>query len=261
MIVETHAHYDDDAFDQDREEILNSLKASEVGIVVNIGASIKSSKQSMELSKQYDFIYSAIGVHPSEVGEMTEEDFEFLKHHIQDKKVVAVGEIGLDYYWDTPERELQKTWFIRQLHLAIEEEKPVVIHSRDAAADTLAIMKEAFEYAKSLNKPFTGVIHCFSYSYEIAREYQKLGFYIGVGGVVTFKNARVLKEVVQEIPLESIVLETDSPYLSPEPNRGKRNDSTNLTYVVNMIAEIKNVTRQQVIEQTTQNAKKLYQLV
>lgn len=258
MIFETHAHYDDEAFDEDRDSVLNSLKAEKIDYVVNVGASMVSTKQSLALAKQYDFVYCAIGVHPSETAELTESDLQWMKEHLQDVKVVALGEIGLDYYWDTPEREHQKEWFIKQLHLAIEEGKPVIIHSRDAAADTLEIIKEAKEYAKKLGKPLSGVIHCFSYGIEMAREYTNMGFYLGIGGVVTFKNAKKMKEVVEQTPLEWIVLETDCPYLAPEPNRGKRNDSTNLKYVINMIAEIKNLTPSEVIEQTEINAKTLY---
>ncbi|MDD5935276.1 MAG: TatD family hydrolase [Clostridiales bacterium] len=258
MIFDTHAHYDDEAFDEDRDVVLTLLKDANVASVVNVGASMESSKRALELSKQYDFVYCAVGVHPSETTDLTESDYEWLCNHVHENKVVAVGEIGLDYYWDTPEREHQKEWFIKQLHLAIQEEKPVIIHSRDAAADTLEIMKEAKEYAKSLNKSFTGVIHCFSYSVEMAREYVKMGFYLGVGGVVTFKNAKMIKEVVKEIPMEFIVLETDCPYLAPEPNRGTRNDSSNLKYVINMIADIKNLTPKEIIEQTEINAKTLY---
>lgn len=260
MIFETHAHYDDEAFDCDREELLQTLRDSKIETVVNVSASIKSTKASMKLAEQYDFIYCSIGVHPSETADLTEEDLMLLKQHAHDPKVVAIGEIGLDYYWDTPAREHQKIWFKRQLVLAIEEEKPVIIHSRDAAEDTLAIMKEMKAYADSIRKPFTGVIHCFSYGSEMAKEYQKMGFFFGIGGVVTFKNAKKLKEVVQEISLEELVLETDSPYLTPEPNRGKRNDSTNLSYVVNMIADLKHVTIQEVIDQTNVNARKLYKL-
>ncbi len=258
MIFETHAHYDDEAFDEDRDSVLTSLKDEKIDYVVNVGASMVSSKQSLELAKKYEFVHCAIGVHPSDTAGLTESDLYWIREHLQEEKVVALGEIGLDYYWDTPERDHQKEWFKRQLHLAIEEEKPVIIHSRDAAADTLEIVKEAKEYAKSKGKPLTGVIHCFSYGIEVAREFTNMGFYLGIGGVVTFKNAKKMKEVVEQTPIERIVLETDCPYLSPEPNRGKRNDSTNLKYVANMIAEIKNLTLNEVIEQTEINAKTLY---
>lgn len=261
MIIDTHAHYDDEAFNEDRNKLLSGLKEHGIETVVNIGASIKTSMQTLELTKQYENVYGAIGVHPSDSGELTEELFTWIGNHAKDPKVVAIGEIGLDYYWDTPEREIQKLWFKKQLNLAIDAEMPVVIHSRDAAEDTLTIMKEAKMYAMEQGKPFSGVIHCFSYGVELAREYVKLGFYIGIGGVVTFKNAKKLIEVVSDIPLEWLVLETDSPYLSPEPNRGKRNSSYNLPYVVSKIAEIKGVNEEEVIQTTNRNAKKLYKQI
>lgn len=257
MIFETHAHYDDQAFEEDRELLLNSLQEQGVGKVVNIGASLASSKASLALAEQYPFVYAAIGVHPDETKELTEENFKELLAMIQQEKVVAVGEIGLDYYWDSTPRDVQKYWFERQLALALQYDLPVVIHSREAAADTLAVMKEW--YAKS-GGTLTGIIHCFSYGPEIAKEYTKMGFYLGVGGVVTFKNAKKLKEVVQTVPLELLVLETDCPYLAPVPNRGKRNDSSNLQYVVEEIAALKGITAEEVIRVTEDNAKKLYRI-
>ena len=261
MIIDTHAHYDDEAFNEDRNDLLLEMKRHGIETVVNIGASIETSKNTIELTKQYENVYGVIGVHPSESAELTDERYLWLKDHANDPKIVGIGEIGLDYYWDTPERDLQKYWFKRQLTLAIDLEMPVVIHSRDAAEDTLTIMKQAKQYAMEQGKTFQGVIHCFSYGVELAREYVKLGFYIGIGGVVTFKNAKKLKEVVAETPIEWLVLETDSPYLSPEPNRGKRNSSLNLTYVVNKIAEIKGISETEVIRVTNQNAKSLYQRI
>ncbi len=193
-------------------------------------------------------------MHPDDVGELNEENFMRLRAVLQEEKMVAVGEIGLDYYWDNESHEVQKTWFIRQLELARELGMPVIIHSREAAADTLQIMKE---HARGLK----GVIHCFSYSAEMAREYVKMGFFIGVGGVVTFKNSRKLKEVVEETPLEYLLLETDCPYLAPVPNRGKRNSSLNLVYVAEQIAELKQLSYDEVVEQTEKNARRLYNLL
>lgn len=260
MIFETHAHYDDKAFDEDRHLCLTSLRQHQVNTVINVAASMESSKATLELCDSYDFIYGALGVHPSETQDLTQSDMIWIKEHLNHKKVVALGEIGLDYYWDTPEREVQKKWFETQLNIAIEMDKPVIIHSRDAAADTLEMLKLAVHQAKDMNRRLTGVIHCFSYSSELAREFVKLGFYLGIGGVVTFKNGKTMKKVVEEVPLEYLVIETDSPYLSPEPNRGKRNDSSNLSYIVNQIADIKNITYDQVVEITTMNAKKLYRM-
>lgn len=260
MIFDTHAHYDDEAFDLDREEILHNLKNEGIGNVVNIGANLESSQSSIALAKKFDTVYAAVGVHPDQTKELNEENFQALCEMAKEEKVVAIGEIGLDYYWDATDREIQKFWFRKQLHLAIKEKLPVIIHSRDAAADTLDMMKEAVSFAKEQNHTLTGIIHCFSYGTEIADYYLKQGFYLGIGGVVTFKNGRKLKEVVQKAPLTSLVLETDCPYLAPVPYRGKRNYSGYLQHVVEEIALLKNVSTEEVIRQTTENARKVYQL-
>ena len=254
MIFETHAHYDDEACDIDREELLNSLEEEGIGFVVNVSASIASSKETIELTKKYPFLYGAIGVHPSDTAELDEEKFQWLKEATKQEKIVSLGEIGLDYYWDTPEREIQKLWFDRQMELAKEVKLPAIIHSRDAAQDTLDMIKSA-----NL-KEVGGVIHCFSYGVEMAREYLNMGFYLGIGGVVTFKNAKKLKEVVEYAPLEQILLETDCPYLAPEPYRGKRNSSLYLPYVAGEIAKIKNIDYDEVIEVTLNNAKRMYKI-
>ena len=252
-IFDTHAHYDDEAFDADREEVLTGLKDQGVGTVVNVGASIASTKTTLALAEAHPFMYAAVGVHPNETAELTDADMKWLESLAENPKVVAIGEIGLDYYWDEPEREIQKHWFSAQLEVAKKTGLPVIIHSRDAAADTLEIMKE---HGCDLG----GVIHCFSYGPEMAREYLKMGYYLGIGGVVTFTNAKKLKEVVKETPIDRIVLETDCPYLSPVPNRGKRNSSLNLPYVVDMIAELKGITAKEVMEKTWENAKALYRM-
>lgn len=254
MIFDTHAHYDDEQFDEDREELLASMQAYGVEAVTNIGASLASSQNTIELTKKYPFVYGAIGVHPNEVDELNEDGIAWLKENSALPKIVAVGEIGLDYYWDEPGREVQKKWFLRQLELAREVKLPVVIHSRDAAKDTLDIMKSF--HAENLG----GVIHCFSYTKEMAREYLNMGFYLGIGGVVTFKNAKKLKEVVEYMPMDQMVLETDCPYLSPVPNRGKRNSSLNLPYVVEEVARLKEISVDEVIEITNRNAKTMYRL-
>lgn len=253
MIFETHAHYDDTQFDKDRDALLSAMESGGVGTIVNVSATLESWDKSVALTEKYPFVYAAVGVHPDEVGELNEENFAQMKKLYEKDKVIAVGEIGLDYYWDNEPHEVQQKWFIRQLQLAKELNLPIIIHSRDAAADTLQLMKE---YAQGLQ----GVIHCFSYSTEMALEYLKMGFYIGVGGVVTFPNGKKLKEVVKTIPLTSIVLETDCPYLSPVPNRGKRNSSLNLIYVAEEIARLKGISAEEVIEQTEKNAKALYHL-
>lgn len=254
MIFDTHVHYDDEAFNEDREAVIKSLVAAGVETVVNIGASMASSETTLELTRNYPFIYGTAGVHPSETAELDEEKFQRLREIVREPKIVAVGEIGLDYYWEKPAHDIQKNWFERQLELAREVNLPVVIHSREAAKDTLEIMKAA--RAGELG----GVIHCFSYGKEMAREYLDMGFFLGIGGVLTFKNAKKLREVVEYAPMEQLVLETDSPYMAPEPNRGKRNTSANLPYVVNMMAEIKGLSPEEVMTATEKNARRLYRM-
>lgn len=253
MIFDTHAHYDDEQFNPDREELLLSMKDGGVGTIMNVSASFESCRKVLDLAHQYPFLYAAIGVHPDHVGELDDEKVLKMRELLLDEKALAVGEIGLDYYWKEESEEIQKKWFIRQLELAKDMNLPVIIHSRDAAYDTLEIMKE---YGKDLS----GVIHCFSYSLETAMQYVKMGYYIGIGGVVTFKNGRKLKEVAKMVPLSSIVLETDCPYLAPVPNRGKRNNSMNLTFVAEEIASIKGISVNEVIEETEKNARNLYRL-
>ena len=253
MIFDSHAHYDSRQFEEDREELLNSMQENGVGTIVNAGASWRSVTSVVELAEKHPYVYAAVGIHPDDVGDLDEERFAFMKKQCQHNKVVAVGEIGLDYYWDKLSHDIQKQWFERQLELARELDLPVIIHSRDAAEDTLAIMRKC---AKGLR----GVVHCFSYSKELAEEYVKMGFHIGVGGVVTFKNGKKLKEVVEAVPMERILLETDCPYLAPEPYRGKRNNSLYLTYVAQAIADIKGITYEEVVEQTERNAKTLFHI-
>ena len=254
MIFDTHAHYDDEAFDIDRDELLDSFPFSGIGMVVNVGASIATSRNTVELTKRFPNVYGAVGVHPNEVGTMTAADMVQLRQFAMEEKIVAIGEIGLDYYYREPDKEIQKVWFIKQMELARELKLPIIIHSRDAAQDTLDLMKQT--YAEEIG----GVVHCFSYSKEIAKEILDMNFYIGIGGVLTFKNAKKLKEAVMDIPLERIVLETDCPYLSPEPNSGKRNSSLNLPYVAEQLAQIKGISYEEVVETTYNNAKALYRI-
>lgn len=254
MIFETHAHYDDEQFNEDRQELLESLPDKGIEYVVNIGASIESSKQSIELANQYSYIYAAVGVHPNEVEELNDKKMVWLKEAAKDPKVVAIGEIGLDYYWKEPDRHTQKIWFDRQMLLAKELQLPMVIHSRDAAKDTIDMMREA--NAKDIG----GVVHCYSYSLETAKIFLDMGFYIGIGGVVTFQNGRKLKEIVEYIPIDRIVLETDCPYLAPVPYRGKRNSSLNIPYIAQEIGNIKKLDYDEVVNITSINAKKMYQI-
>lgn len=254
MIIDTHAHYDDEQYNDDRENLLREIFSAKIGKIVNSGATVQSTKDSVALAHTFEQVYATIGVHPSEIGEVTEEFYDYLRKTSKDKKVVAIGEIGLDYYWekDPDERQRQKEVFKRQLDLSYEVDLPVVIHSRDAAEDTMKILKEAPK------REIPGIIHCYAYSVEMAREYVKMGYYLGVGGVVTFKNSRVLKEVVTEIGVEHLVLETDCPYLAPEPHRGTRNNSQNLTYVVEKIAELTGHSVEEVERITTENACRVY---
>lgn len=254
MIFETHAHYDDEKFDKDRDLLIPELLSGKICNIINVGASIESTKTSIALAEKYEKVYAAAGVHPSDIDGLNEETFAWLKEQASHKKVVAIGEIGLDYYWDKePEvQKAQRYWFAKQMELARECHLPVIIHSRDAAEDTMQVMKEA--HAEEV----PGVIHCYSYSPEMAKEFIKMGYYIGVGGVVTFKNTKKLTETVKQIPLERILLETDAPYMAPEPHRGSRNDSGNLIYVAEKIAELKGVPVEEVEEITQKNARRLF---
>lgn len=255
MIFDTHAHYDDEAFGEDREELLAQMPEKGVAGIVNVGASWRGVLASQELAANYAHVYAAVGVHPDEVGCMNEQRLLELYELCRNPKTVAVGEIGLDYYWDKESHEFQKLWFTKQLQMAKVTGLPINVHSRDAAQDTFDIIKA--EHAGTTG----GIIHCFSSSAQMAMEYVKLGYFIGVGGVVTFKNARVLKEVVEAVPLEKIVIETDCPYLAPAPNRGKRNSSLYLPLVVEEIARIKGVSPQEVEDVTYQNALDVYRRI
>ncbi|MCR5153596.1 MAG: TatD family hydrolase [Lachnospiraceae bacterium] len=257
MIFDTHAHYDDEKYNEDREEVLLSLAGKNVGRVVNIGASFEGAIASAELAKKYDFVYAAVGIHPDDVGVLNEDVMARISALADEEKTVAIGEIGLDYHWLVESRETQKYWFERQMELAVEKDLPIIIHSRDACEDTMELMKKAHEKYGDKHK---GIVHCFSYSAEIAKEYVKMGFYIGVGGVATFKNGKKLKEVIAAVPLEKIVLETDCPYLAPEPFRGQRNSSDLIKYVVPVVAGIKGVTEEEVERITWDNACKVYGL-
>ena len=254
MIFETHAHYDDSRFDEDREFLIEKVHNSGVSPIINVGASIDSIRTTLEIAEKFDYVYAAVGVHPSDIDCLSSESFEWLRQQCRHEKAVAVGEIGLDYYWDKePEVQAsQREWFRKQLELAREQKLPVIIHSRDAAQDTLAVMREANA------REIPGVIHCYSYSKELAREFIAMGYYIGVGGVVTFKNARKLKETVEAIPMDRILLETDCPYMAPEPHRGKRNDSSYIPHVIEKIAEIKGITPDEVEKITEENAYRLF---
>ena len=251
MIFDTHAHYDDKAFDSDREELLEKLFSESVAYIVNQGTDLKLSKYSISLAERYENMYCAVGIHPENITENSLAELEEIERLAGHPKAVAIGEIGLDYYWDIP-KEPQKVIFEKQLILANKLNMPVNIHDREAHGDVL-------EYLRKY-KP-KGILHSFSGSVEMARKIVKLGMYIGIGGVVTFKNARKSVEVVKDIPLERIVLETDCPYLSPVPFRGKRNNSGMIIYTAEKIAEIKNISVEEVLKETCENAKKVYNII
>ncbi len=252
MIIDTHAHYDDEAFDDDRERVLESLEPGGIYRVVNIGASLESSQVSLALAKSHEYIYAAVGIHPEHAQEMAEAKLECLRRMSTEPEVVAWGEIGLDYHYEAPSRNIQKDCFVRQLEAAREMKLPIAVHSRDAAQDTLDIM------TANRAGEIGGVVHCYSYGVELAKKYLDMGMYFGIGGVITFKNARKLAEVVEYLPMDAIVLETDCPYMAPAPYRGKRNNSTLLQYVVQRIAQIKNIPQEDVMRITGINAYKLY---
>lgn len=262
-IFETHAHYDDEAFAEDRDAVLRTIHQGDgdavpVGRIINCGASLKSSRSSIELARKYDFVYAAVGVHPDEAGELV--SVEDLRELASSDKIVAIGEIGLDYHWDVWPRELQKEVFIKQWELAIELGLPIEIHSRDAAEDTFSIVRAMYEREKAAGRVLRADMHCYSYSVDQAREYAKMGLYFGVGGVVTFKNARKTHELVREIPLERILLETDCPYLAPEPFRGQRNTSALIQRVAEKIAELRGIEVDEVYRVTYDNACRFFEM-
>lgn len=256
-IFDTHAHYDDDCFLEDRKALFTEMFETTIGNVVNVGANLSSSQSSIALAEEYPPVYAAIGVHPEDAAEINDDALQWLEHSASHPKVVAIGEIGLDYHYMNHEKERQQYAFSEQLKLAGRIGLPVIIHSRDACEDTLKLVQKS---SVSPAEQVPGVIHCFSYSTQTALAYVEMGYYIGIGGVVTFANSKKLREVVQNVPLSHLVLETDCPYLAPVPNRGKRNSSLNLPYVVEEISRLTGVSADQIIAITTQNAKKLYRL-
>ena len=257
MIFDTHAHYDDEAFDEDRDQLLSSMKDGGVGCIVNVCASAGGFDGTLKLMEAYPFVYGAVGVHPDDAEIMTQDTLDEIRRFSHMEKMVAIGEIGLDYYWhkEESEHQRQQEMFRAQMDIAREEKLPFMIHSRDAADDTLNIVRDYMKKDMS-----GGIIHCFSYSPEIAAEYLKMGLYLGIGGVVTFKNAKKLKEVVAMAPLSQIVLETDCPYMSPEPFRGKRNDPGKLYRMAERLAEIRGISVEEVRAATMENGKRLYRI-
>ncbi|QGU93897.1 YchF/TatD family DNA exonuclease [Clostridium bovifaecis] len=253
MIFDSHAHYDDDRFNEDREAVIKEIQGNGVIGVLNCGASLQGARDSLKLAKEYDFFYAAVGIHPENADELTNEAFEEIKEMTKNPKVRAIGEIGLDYYWEeNPPKEIQKEVFRKQMALARELNLPVIIHDREAHGDTLGVMKN-FPEVK-------GVLHCFSGSVEFARECLRLGYYIGFTGVVTFKNAKKILEVAREVPMDRILVETDAPYMAPTPHRGKRNQSDYIKFIIEKIAEIKGISAEELEQKTINNTKNLLKI-
>ncbi len=254
MIFDTHAHYDDERFDEDRDALLKQLHQEGISYILNASASPESLETTMELAEKYPFVYAALGIHPHDAEKINENIMNKIRILSKNDKVVAIGEIGLDYYYDNSPRDIQRYWFERQIELAKELKLPIIIHDRDAHEDTVNILK------KTDVKQVGGIFHCFSGSAQMAMEMLKLNLYIAIGGAVTFKNARKTVEVVKAVPLEKLLVETDCPYLSPEPHRGKRNNSGYLVHIIRKIAGIKEISESEVAETTLMNAKKVFGL-
>ncbi len=254
MLFDSHAHYDDNKFDQDRQDVIEKVRQSGVAFIVNAASNIPSSIDSIALSQEYEFIYAAVGVHPQDVEGMNDNVISMLADFAREPKVVAIGEIGLDYHYDDVPKPLQKHWFARQILLARELKLPIIIHDRESHEDILKIVKK--ENAKEVG----GVFHCFSGSVEMAREVLDNNFYISIGGVATFKNAKKIVDVIRAIPSDRLLIETDSPYLAPEPFRGTRNDSSYIRYTAMKVAEIREDSFENIARITCENAKRLFNI-
>lgn len=254
MLIDSHAHLDDDRFDKDRDKVIRDLKNQGIELVINPGADVASSVKAVSLANKHENIYAAVGVHPHDAKDMDDTTLQLLSSLANNEKVIAIGEIGLDYHYDNSPRDIQRKWFIEQIRLAKQLKLPIIIHEREASQDMYNILKQ------EADENLTGVLHCYSGSLEMAREYLKMGFYLSFAGPVTFKNSRVSKEVAQSIPLDRILVETDSPYLAPEPKRGKRNEPLNVRYVAAMIAELRGISFEEIATATTKNVKKLFSI-
>lgn len=252
-LFDSHAHYNDERFKEDREDVIKEIYNSGVTKIINAGYSLESSKKAIEIAEKHEFIYATAGVSPNDIDNLSANYLNEIENMVQNKKVVAIGEIGLDYYWNKENREEQKKVFIEQIKLANKLDLPIVIHTRDAVMDTIDILKNT----ECKNK---GVFHCCPLNIELVKEALKLGFYISFAGPVTFKNSKNAESVVSLVPNEKILIETDSPYLSPEPVRGKRNDSRNVKYIAQKIADIKEITIEQIAKQTYKNAQTIFKL-
>jgi len=253
-LFDSHAHYNDEKFEEDRENIIREIYNSGITKIINAGYSLESSKKAIEIAKNYEFMYATVGVSPNDIENLNTDYLEQIEKMAQDKKVVAIGEIGLDYYWNKENKEKQKEIFIKQIELANTLNLPIVIHTREAVMDTIEILKNQI---KCDNK---GVFHCCPLNIELVKEAIKLEFYISFAGPVTFKNSKNAEEVVKLVPMEKMLIETDSPYLSPEPVRGRKNDSRNVKYIAQKISEIKQIPIEEVAIQTYKNAQKIFKV-
>lgn len=250
MFFDTHAHYDDEAFDEDRDELLRRLTVGGVELIIDPGCDLKSSRAAIDLAEKYPFVYAAVGVHPEELAGFSVEQLDEIRAMAAHKKCVAIGEIGLDYYWDSSHKQEQKTLFRAQIEMALELCKPIIVHDREAHGDCMELVRDC--------KNLRGVFHCYSGSADMAKELLKMGWYLGFDGPVTYKNARKTIEVLEICPLDRLLIETDSPYLSPVPMRGKRNDSGNLKYIAEKIADVKHISPGEAARISAENGKKLF---
>jgi len=250
---DSHAHYNDEKFKEDRDELIKNIYNESVTRIINAGYSLDSSKKALEIAKDYDFMNVIVGISPNDIDEFKEDDLIEIENLAKNKKVVAIGEIGLDYYWNKENKDLQKEVFISQIQIANKLNLPIVIHTREAIFDTLEILKN-----NNCNKK--GIFHCCPLNVDLVREGLKLGFYISFAGPITFKNSKNADEIIKMVPLDRILIETDCPYLSPEPLRGKRNDSRNLKYMAQKIADVKGITLEEVAKATYNNAKRVFQI-
>ena len=251
---DSHAHYNDEKFDEDRNELIKSIYEENITKIVNAGYSLESSKKAIEIANSYDYIYATVGISPNDIDDFKKEDLKEIENLASNKKVVAIGEIGLDYHWNTENKEKQKEIFISQIEIANKLELPIVIHTREAIYDTLDILKNKITCNKK------GIFHCCPLNIDLVREGLKLGFYISFAGPVTFKNSKNADEIIKMVPLDKMLIETDSPYLSPEPVRGKRNDSRNVKYIAQKIANVKEISLEQVAKETYNNAKNIFNI-
>ena len=254
MLFDTHAHYDDEKFQKDRYEIIGQAHTEGVSYIINAATDIASSVESISLAQEFPFVYAAVGIHPHNVGEINDNTLVTIADFATNKRVVAIGEVGLDYYYNHATREVQKYWLAKQIHMAKNLNLPLIIHDRDAHEDTMNLLKS--QEAKTVG----GVLHCYSGSVEMARELIKMNFYIGIGGSVTFKNAKTILEVAAFVPDDRLLIETDCPYMTPEPFRGKRNDSRYIRYVAEKIAQIRGLSLEELARLTTENAKRLFKI-